>query len=1109
MAEVNQSYEAAMRRGREFGAAGNWSKALTEYIRAAQLIPTDIPARYGLAMSLFKIGQLDQAQQQFQGIVRIQPQNTDTWQRLAEVYQESGRPDQALQTYQHLKDLHQRHGRMREVGDILREIIRLDPSQVAAYRELMDRAKARGDRKTAAALVLGLGRYYQSKGELDDAMSCANEAFILMPGLLEAQSLKDELGQVVFPVDVKKAPSPTSLPPAQVIPVAERAAPLNDNRASRVSEATAKEAAAKEAAASVAKEATIQRLISSAEEALARGDTGPALRNYEMAVEAGSERADIFYSIGKLYTDQGQTDRAVEYLRRSTGDPDYAVSAFFSIGQAYAAEDRLPEAASAFWDAINQIDLQTISREDIDDLIDMYDELGEILLKQSKDKEASDLYNRLVNFINSRNFRTDKTALTIIRARELKEKLQPPADMDPALVEDEEPVPSNSIRFGADGVDGVVEEGQSAEEVRINPTNLPPVGSFANPNGAVRTTALVQAIPATFPTKLIEMDPSPMAGPYLRAAEEFLRQRKYNAAVDASQEMIRYFPGYLPAQVILAEIFVALGRMGQARVKYQFIVDVYQLRQETVKSLECYKRLGALSSDNIALRTKLANLLLQNNQQDAAADVLLATISNYVSNGQLERALEECRRLRTLAPQSVPIRIQYAELLNQLERYTEAMPELRQALELEPANLKTLCLLNVTAFLSGEPELRWVSFQTVIERCRQDAENMKVVLETYRQAASLYSQSSLYYALGCLYLASDQPRQAERAFEQGLSELETSPKSGQALYGSLLHWQLGQLYSEAQSPEALPQFEQANVLVGQADPANFAPPGSSYGELPSRVQLQRKLAQSYRSQGHSEQAIAAFKQIKKLIPFDREVYTELADLYFNQGQLNEALGELAELVSHFEEVGQVETSMEVLREMVDLAPNNIMVRDKLSQVYLKRGMIDEGLKELDELAELQRKNGRLKDAVRTLQRAAEVYFMLGKMDPAFELYDRIVRISPGDVEARQQLVNRHLLAGRVKDAIEEQRMIARICLQSDNTQEAIAALHQVIGLAPEDSRAYFQLASVLASVNEYGQSYRLYQRVLRLEPANQKARSLLEQAQKKAIEAGQLKLEPS
>jgi tetratricopeptide (TPR) repeat protein len=190
--------------------------------------------------------------------------------------------------------------------------------------------------------------------------------------------------------------------------------------------------------------------------------------------------------------------------------------------------------------------------------------------------------------------------------------------------------------------------------------------------------------------------------------------------------------------------------------------------------------------------------------------------------------------------------------------------------------------------------------------------------------------------------------------------------------------------------------------------------------------------------------------------------------------------------------------------MVRLAPNRIEVRDKLSQVYLNRGMTDEGLAELDELAELQRKNGRMKDAVRTLQRGAEIYFMMARMDKAYELYDRIVRIAPGDLDARQHLVNLHILAGRPKDAIEEQRTIAQICLQSGNSQDAIGALHQVIGLSPNDTRAYFTLADVLKSGGKFGEAYRLYKRIVKLEPNNEKAKTLLTQIKQKAIDAGQL-----
>ncbi len=1094
MTDVNQGFEAAMRRGREFGAAGDWAKALNEYIRAAQITPTDISARYNLAFALFKLEQFDQAMQQFQGIVRNQPQNTDAWQRIAEIQQRTEHIPEAIQTYQRVKEIYKKNQKTREVADTLREIIRLDPAQIGAYRELSDLLKGKGDRKGAANLALSLGHYYHSQGKTQDALSAVNEAISLQPGLAEAESLKNQLNGSNGNGNSGKLADLPDLPSWE-----------SGESADGGGEMIAKLSPS---------EHTINNMIMAAEEALARGENGPALRNYELAVDAGANRADIFYSIGQLYLEAGQTDRAVDYLRRSTTDPDYAASAFFSMGQGFAAANRFDEAANAYRDALDRIDLLTIGKDEVDELIDMYQALGDVLVQQGKEAEASEAYKRLTGFLTEKGLRTEKAALAHIRARELAEKINGASNSSASPESDtseEEDIFTTSITFGTSGSKPDKPGGDEEENPPIGESKtggLPPIGSFAGATGSGRNALVttIQAIPARFPSKLIEMDgqPDPYAQFYIKAAEEFLRTGRINAATDACHEMIRYFPDYLPAQVVLAEIYVDQERLEQARTKYQFIVDLYQLRQDPVKSIECYKRLGELSPDNAGLRTKLANLLLKYNQKEEAAELMLVNVANYVRTGQVERALEECKQLRSMAPQNAAIRVQYAELLIRLDRYNEAMPELGRALEIDQNNLKALALLNITSFNMNDKNLKWSSFQTVVERGRQEEANRRLFLEEFRQATLLRPSAGLQYALGCLYLETKQPKQAALTFEQGL---ELGSVVGTE-YELLVNWALGQIYLDQQRADpAVESYSRAAPLSDKADPGNYAPNTAAYGTLPSQVQIYRKLSQAFQAQGNPSQALKALKTVKKLMPFNREVHTELAELYFNQGQLTEALSELGELVAHFEEMGKVEVVIEILREMAQLAPNNIGVRDKLSEVYLKRGMIDDGLKELDELAELQRKNGRLKDAVRTLQRAAETYWMMGKMEPAYELYDRIVRISPGDVEARQQLVNRHLMSGRVAEAIEEQRTIAQICLQSNNTQEAIAALHQVIGLAPEDIRAYFQLATVLTNINEHSQAHRLYQRILRLDPGNEKAKILLEQAHKRAVEAGQIKLE--
>ncbi len=1070
MAEVSQGYEAAIRRGREYGAAGDWAKALTEFIRAAQIAPAEIVARYHLAYALLKLLRYDQAMQQFEGIVRNQPQHIEAWQRMAEIHQQTGKSAMAVQTYRRVLEIHKKNERYREAAEILRIIIQIDPGQITAYRELMDLYKARGDRKNAALLTLKLGKYQLSQSLPADARSALKEALLLYPGLPEAEELKQQLGAT------------TSL------------AQTTGQQASTTANLLATQSA---------DEYTINRLIGDAEEALARGDTGPALKHYEMAVEAGANRADVFYSIGQLYAETGEIDLATDFLRRATSDHDYAASAFFSMGQIYAGGNRLNEAATAYRDALNMIDLQTIGREEVDELVAMYAALGEVLEKQGRDSELAELYNRLASFVTTRNLRTEKTASALVKAREINNRLRSTTSQPVSVVDEaEQALFTSSIRFGTDDTLAVNATGE-AEKDEASPAVMAatPIGSFALNNGVGRAATLARPrvrLEGRFPTRLVDLEPFPQALPYVRAAGQFLQTQLYYAATDACLEMIRYFPNYLPSQAILAEVLVAQNRLEPARSKYQYIVDIYQLRQQSEKSIECYKRLSELSPDNLGLHSKLANLLMQHGHQAEAAEVLLATIANFVNTGQLERALEECKKLRSQAPQSPAVRVQYAELLLRLQRYSEALPELEQALEFEPDNPRATALVNITHWLAGDIRTRWNSLQTVIDLGRQDTTKLKIMVEEYRLAQSAFNHPGLAYAFACVLIESKQGRPALRVLQQAIEQSKNDELE------PLLRWQLGELYLDLKEGQsAVMQLSLAANLIEQADPQRYADSSDNYGKLPSQVWVYCKLANAYEAQGNSPQAIQALQSVKKLMPYNRAIHKQLAELNFNQGQISEALAELNELSVHYEETEKFEEMFSVLREMVELAPNNIGVRDKLSAEYLKHAMIDEGLQELDELAELQRKNGRLKDAVRNLQQAAETNRTAGRLDAAYELYERIVRISPGDINARQQLVEWHQSANRLDEAVAEQRTIAQICLQANNTEEALAALREVISMAPADNKAYFQLAGILSSTGEFAEAYQLYEQLLNMEPGNEKARNLMEQAQRKAVEAGQ------
>jgi tetratricopeptide (TPR) repeat protein len=208
----------------------------------------------------------------------------------------------------------------------------------------------------------------------------------------------------------------------------------------------------------------------------------------------------------------------------------------------------------------------------------------------------------------------------------------------------------------------------------------------------------------------------------------------------------------------------------------------------------------------------------------------------------------------------------------------------------------------------------------------------------------------------------------------------------------------------------------------------------------------------------------------------------LADAYFRSGQLGSALTVLDELAVHYRSSGQLEAMAGVLRQMSQLAPNNIKVKSRLIDAYLQRGFVAEARAELIQRADLEERTGLIKDCIASLQRAADLSWTIGQAGETFSLYNRMIALAPDDIGNRTALVNLYLQMGQLTEAAEHQRAVADIALRGDRQHEAIAALHQVIGLTPEDTTAYYQLGDLLSTMGEYRQAERVYRRLLLLNP---------------------------
>jgi tetratricopeptide (TPR) repeat protein len=291
-------------------------------------------------------------------------------------------------------------------------------------------------------------------------------------------------------------------------------------------------------------------------------------------------------------------------------------------------------------------------------------------------------------------------------------------------------------------------------------------------------------------------------------------------------------------------------------------------------------------------------------------------------------------------------------------------------------------------------------------------------------------------------------------------------------------------------PAAEREFRLATLsLVVKPEVGRFLAARTLFPMSPSILGLD--LADLMVRQKSLDGAIRMLEWLRRIVRGDEAILSRLAELHFKAGHLGDALGTLDELAAHHRDAGRLEQMAAVLDRMSSMAPHNIDVKTKLINAYLQRGFVEQARRELEQRAQLQEASGKLTDAIASLQQAADICWTLGRHNDAFSLAERMIGIQPSNSDARQYLITLYLQAGRIREAVEHTWELANMHLATGNQRDAIAALHQIIGLDPSDAAAHHRLGETLASISEYAQAERVYRRLVRDHPDDQVARARL------------------
>jgi tetratricopeptide (TPR) repeat protein len=253
---------------------------------------------------------------------------------------------------------------------------------------------------------------------------------------------------------------------------------------------------------------------------------------------------------------------------------------------------------------------------------------------------------------------------------------------------------------------------------------------------------------------------------------------------------------------------------------------------------------------------------------------------------------------------------------------------------------------------------------------------------------------------------------------------------------------------------------------------------SRLGETDKAAECFKRVGDAYASQGFTVKAIAMYKKLSKL-KASMECVLRLAELYTQQGLFNDARAQYLQVAEEFLKTNQLDQAVKIFEKTLEMDPENVAMRTKLAEVYVRLGKKPE--------------------AWQILTAAAETLRSKGQLAAADEILQRMLKLEPGSSYALLLRGKAALDAGDAKAAIEALNQIADL----DSNPEGLRALFQAylraknfaeagtlatkLANVHDDGAAITEYADALIAAQQYRETLQAYEqhadRLLRNDPA--------------------------
>jgi tetratricopeptide (TPR) repeat protein len=282
------------------------------------------------------------------------------------------------------------------------------------------------------------------------------------------------------------------------------------------------------------------------------------------------------------------------------------------------------------------------------------------------------------------------------------------------------------------------------------------------------------------------------------------------------------------------------------------------------------------------------------------------------------------------------------------------------------------------------------------------------------------------------------------------------------------------------------------------------------GDTAKAIECFKTVGDAYAAQGFTVKGIAMYKKIAKLQP-SVDGSLKLAELYTQQGLFNDARAQYLQVAEDFMKNGDLEQSVRLFQKVLEMDPENVPMRVKLAEVYVRLGKKKQAWEIFSAAAESLRSRGSLaaaedilkrmlvldpgnsyvlllrgkaalesddpKNAIEYLEKAPDIdshpeglrdllkaYLQIGNSAAAGPIAEKLLTVH-NDPEGLFLLAEGCTRLGQYHEALDVYTRHADRLLATDSTK-LLGSLHSMVSHVRDDSGALDTLLSLLSKAGE-------------------------------------------